>query len=1630
MDVIIYDSDDDTMGRKRFSAFRTKKGTPLYSKEDIREQYCITNKQLHVLETAQASKLFGCIPNQDWKSCHRASLLSSCLRKTKSASDENLAGIRTDSKPLAWEAIPPEMQGPSPKAISLATASASNIPGSIGGASEDKDVRRDLEELDHHPLLQAHPPVAPPPYQLQTTPQQPRTFRQSFDEELANAVLRRKAKLDQGGEGAGDEGDYEDHDDSRGPDDLKRHTWADEAASTRSKPRGNHLPSSSSDGNLLARHSVRPTLLRLRSQDSGAASDGGSGGAGVLVESQDASKRYSKTLPNTPDLSHSSARRQAKTPDMNLDDRRQKHVSFDSAALLRSHPTISSMDDAQMKVLSSPSTMKRVSSKASPDRKSQERLLDIGSKKGGGEQQQLQQLGRRTIRSLDLVSSLAPKVQQTLLLAKLRKAMKTQATQTEITVAERISIPAPVLAYLTLSPRAHTPDIPAQGKVFSNGKRLVKSRSDSEYKIMDDSDMKMTVVHLDDSVMLGKRRANRSKSSPLGHRHVAQREIMVVFKPQDRKNSGGHYVTHHHKLLKTFSEGSVLNRQHLTACLTTGETEISQELEDQSPVPEDEPKRERSESDPLLLETDMDGESGIPKIREKNAETRQRSLSVAQTQSEKEEAMLRSSEVAIQSSVSTSTSTSSSSSTSTSSSSTSTSSSSTTQDATDVGKQKTMFDKSENVESIRQSQDETITESQQSTRSEAVGTDSRSQGLTDLSLSTTQSSWTTSSSKQEVSSSASVTSTTGKQQTSDVVGLLSEKEQQTSVSSDQTRKTEDALEDGEQAFSASERSVAAVGSSGDIDKTIAYSSDTEFSSIKSEDSHTLMMDQEGEGDVRVKTPKKSSAIESEDKSDDVFVVTDSSSTLKPSLSGVKPLKVEKKLLVPKEYLGSPESESSGSYFTEKESIRGDQSPLTLASIARPKSNLSYTDSNKSEQECSETSEDYQTATEHSNTDTFEMWAAGYGTVTGGSCATVVVSPKRSGRSLPAPLHSLSHRTSVTSSFQDDTTEGDTSREATEDASVITEIPILDTVHNLPSPRSPHASSLSIESSTSGSYTLESGLSDRDSTRKHSTSTLSDSDKELESIFATKPEGGIGQQRDIQGRPVDDAFDLRDGEHPEDDDDRNVTPTPEAPSISEFSKMNVSKRGAKDDVVVLRISKTDSTLDDLTDKSMNDDATSKPGDVVESRYNFAEIRLKFERMLDKDRQPVSRDRSSSVETEGTSSSVSDTKPPIRKKPEILSAKPTCYSSDPSTSGKTDKAPVRPTGFGQNLDRESVVKKSDEDRLCPTSAISEKSKTRVLTAGSVDKDTSESHRKEYRRSVSESPEASSRHLSWEMPRSTSEIQVEASYSTGGGGGGGARSKRGFAEGMDRPKNGKKHKTRGQQDKDYSQTKVRDNQSSDDTSDTRRSVSESPDRWSGRGGGHSLSSSRDDMSDGHVARRSQHRGEDTYHRHRSKKEDSSMSISSTTSTSKGGSDRDLSVGIKKSSSRTPERENEPVILHAEMKWSPLSKGTEAWMTLGEAKAHQSMEKKRSVSSYSFDASDLRDDGRLGARKRRERSLPGSSEKLEDKREEKLSKSLPDRQMEWYQMSKMLCTECGEKIRKIHGNDLNEVNRSHISK
>lgn len=84
--ALSYESEDETMGRIHA---KSRRGTALYSKQDIREQYCISDRGLGALETDRQS-LFGCLSSHQNSPCStRSSFLTVCVRQ-KIPSDENL----------------------------------------------------------------------------------------------------------------------------------------------------------------------------------------------------------------------------------------------------------------------------------------------------------------------------------------------------------------------------------------------------------------------------------------------------------------------------------------------------------------------------------------------------------------------------------------------------------------------------------------------------------------------------------------------------------------------------------------------------------------------------------------------------------------------------------------------------------------------------------------------------------------------------------------------------------------------------------------------------------------------------------------------------------------------------------------------------------------------------------------------------------------------------------------------------------------------------------------------------------------------------------------------------------------------------------------------------------------------------------------------------------------------------------------------------------------------------------------------------------------------------------------------------------------------------------------------------
>ncbi|CAB3233975.1 unnamed protein product [Arctia plantaginis] len=99
-----YESEDENAGRKwhRASDERPASKTTMYSKQEFREQYCINNKQLDLLELEKSKKdrFLGCLSQYHIESpcsrANRASFLSVCVRR-RVPSDENL---NTDYAPI------------------------------------------------------------------------------------------------------------------------------------------------------------------------------------------------------------------------------------------------------------------------------------------------------------------------------------------------------------------------------------------------------------------------------------------------------------------------------------------------------------------------------------------------------------------------------------------------------------------------------------------------------------------------------------------------------------------------------------------------------------------------------------------------------------------------------------------------------------------------------------------------------------------------------------------------------------------------------------------------------------------------------------------------------------------------------------------------------------------------------------------------------------------------------------------------------------------------------------------------------------------------------------------------------------------------------------------------------------------------------------------------------------------------------------------------------------------------------------------------------------------------------------------------------------------------------------------
>ncbi|GBL99145.1 hypothetical protein AVEN_64136-1 [Araneus ventricosus] len=387
-DTISYESEDEMVRRRSSLVLRNKKGHPIYSREDIREQYCINRKEVEVFESGRSIKLFGCLSHpQESSPCAKNSLLFSCLHKKKHHKSHHHQHRRSSSDENVYA---PEIASPSPY---------------------DTDRTIDTDDTKSKDL----------------------DICSTDDEEYALSGFRKRPKTI-----------YCDPNRSRDSDagSIRGRRKLESSASF-----GSQQSYEESERECLARNARRPSQLYITRSGNERFQNSRS-----VDELNDSSATRRREVVDTG--------RVAKTPDISLDDRRQKHVSFDNGSLVRSNTVAGGLEEVGgdfrggPAATSTPLSSQRRSFSPPPRRnRSQERLLD----------------GFVTARPPLEFSDRPPSVASSYryqdssssyrlgsLQHRPRRAlMKTQATQTELTFKARFLLPA----YLTLSPRAHTPQL-------------------------------------------------------------------------------------------------------------------------------------------------------------------------------------------------------------------------------------------------------------------------------------------------------------------------------------------------------------------------------------------------------------------------------------------------------------------------------------------------------------------------------------------------------------------------------------------------------------------------------------------------------------------------------------------------------------------------------------------------------------------------------------------------------------------------------------------------------------------------------------------------------------------------------------------------------------------------------------------------------------------------------------------------------------------------------------------------------------------------------------------------------------------------------------------------------------------
>ncbi|XP_019887672.1 uncharacterized protein LOC105280715 [Ooceraea biroi] len=172
-----------------------RRATPLYSREDIKEQYCITSRQLDAVEKSGGG-FFGCLSTRGPSPCSttRNSILSACVRSVPS--DENLCDAPYPRRPLQImyrQPYPTYSRGLSrydfeDEAEWIESSYFRRRPRSFCTVPDPKRytwVPEDEESTKLEGPRPVLPPVPPPPVSVTTTtttqgPQAPKTKHVSF----------------------------------------------------------------------------------------------------------------------------------------------------------------------------------------------------------------------------------------------------------------------------------------------------------------------------------------------------------------------------------------------------------------------------------------------------------------------------------------------------------------------------------------------------------------------------------------------------------------------------------------------------------------------------------------------------------------------------------------------------------------------------------------------------------------------------------------------------------------------------------------------------------------------------------------------------------------------------------------------------------------------------------------------------------------------------------------------------------------------------------------------------------------------------------------------------------------------------------------------------------------------------------------------------------------------------------------------------------------------------------------------------------------------------------------------------------------------------------------------------------